>query len=164
MPHLSSCYIQHLFVVSVSAVFCLGTSAENTEPCYNAHSSSRTRHNLCAAIAKQKKVGLALNGAEYRKRRAREVAASRAPFEQFKEHAESALSHGHDMTFEWPRYSDSWKRKDVQDFFQDSRFMSLEFDGCRFGVCDDKGQPLKKPWRLMTTSKDMVEAFKGLFC
>ena len=49
-------------------------------------------------------------------------------------------------------------------FFQDSRFMSLDFDGCRFGVCDDKSRPLRKPWRLMTTSKDIVEAFRGLFC
>ena len=24
--------------------------------------------------------------------------------------------------------------------------------------CDDKGTPLKKSWRLMTTSKDIVEA------
>ena len=42
--------------------------------------------------------------------------------------------------------------------------MSVDFDGCRFGVCDDKGRPLKKPWRLMTTSKDIVEAFPGLLC
>ena len=41
--------------------------------------------------------------------------------------------------------------------------MSIEFDGCRFGVCDDKSQPLKKPWRLMTTSKDIVDSFQGLF-
>ena len=41
-----------------------------------------------------------------------------ALFKQFREQAETALSHGHDVTFEWPRYSDSWKRKDVLDFFQ----------------------------------------------
>ena len=46
------------------------------------------------------------------------------------------------------------------DFFKDSRFMSVDFDGCRFGVSDDKGRRLKKPWRLMTTSSDIVEAFK----
>ena len=62
-----------------------------------------------------------------------------ALFKQFKEHAETALAHGHDMTFEWPRYSDSWKRKvDVMSFFEDSRFMSVDFDGSRFGVCDDQ--------------------------
>ena len=99
------------------------------------------------------RVGLARNGAGYRKRHAKEVAASRALFKQFREHAEPALSHGHDVTFEWPQYSDSWKRKDVQDFFQDSRFMSVDFDGCRFGVCDDKRQPLKKPWRSLLSAQ-----------
>ena len=75
----------------------------------------------CTSGCPWHRVGLALNGAEYRKRHAREVAASRALFKQFKEHAETALSRGHDVTFEWPRYSDSWKRKDVMDFFKDSR-------------------------------------------
>ena len=118
----------------------------------------------CTSGCPWHRVGLALHYAEYRKRHAKEVAASRALFRQLREHAETALSHGHDVTFERPRCSDSWKRKDVQDFFQDGRFMSIDFDGCRFGVCDDKGQPLKKPWRRMTTSKDTVDAFKGPFC
>ena len=118
----------------------------------------------CSSGCPWHRVGFALHGAEYRKRRAKEVAASRALFKQLREYAETALSHGHDVTFEWPRYSDSWKRKDVQDFFQGSRFMSVEFDRCRFAVCGDKGQPLMKPWRFMTTSKDIVDSFHGLFC
>ena len=28
------------------------------------------------------------------------------------------------------------------NFFKNSRFMSGDFDGCRFGVSDDKGRPL----------------------
>ena len=115
----------------------------------------------CTSGCPWHRVGLA---AEYRKRHAKEGAAAKALFKQFKEHAETALSHGHDVTLEWPRYSDSWKRKDVMDFFRDSRFMSVDFDGCRFGVRDEKGRPLKKPWRLMTTSNDIVEAFKGMHC
>ena len=118
----------------------------------------------CTSGCPWHRVGLALHGAEYRKRHAKEVAASRALFIRFKEHAETALSHGHDVTFEWPRYSDSWKRKDVMDFFKHSRSMSVDFDGCRFGVCDDKGRPLKKPWRLMTTSQGIVDAFRDICC
>ena len=98
----------------------------------------------CTSRCPWHRVGLALDGVEYRKRHAKEVAAAKALFKQFREHAETALSHGHDVTFEWPRYSDSWKRKDVIDFFKDSGFMSVDFDGCRFGVSDDKGRPLKK--------------------
>ena len=40
--------------------------------------------------------------------------------------------------------------------------MSVDFDGCRFGVVDDRGHPIKKPWRLMTTSPEKVEALQGL--
>ena len=61
----------------------------------------------CTSGCPWHRVGLALNGAEYRKRHAKEVAASRALFKQFREQAETALSHGHDVTFEWPRYSNS---------------------------------------------------------
>ena len=50
------------------------------------------------------------------------------------------------------------------NFFKDSRFMSVDFDRCRCSVSDDKGRPLKKPWRLMTTSNDIIEAFKGTYC
>ena len=35
---------------------------------------------------------------------------------------------------------------------------------CRLGVVDDRGLPIKKPWRLMTTSPEIVEAFRGIFC
>ena len=49
------------------------------------------------------------------------------------------------------------------DFFKDSRFMSVDFDGCRFGISDDEARPLKKPWRLMTPSSDIIEAFKGTY-
>ena len=110
------------------------------------------------------RIGLALHGPPYRKKHAKEVAESRALFKHFTQHAKTALDNGHDVTFEWPRYSDSWKRNDVQEFFKDSRFKAVDFDGCRLGVVDKRGLPIKKPRRLMTTSPEMVEAFKGLSC
>ena len=118
----------------------------------------------CTSGCPWHRIGLALHGPSYRKKHAKEVAESRALFKQFTQHAKTALDNGHDVTFEWPRYSDSWKRNDVQEFFKDSRFRAVDFDGCRLGVVDKRGLPIKKPWRLMTTSSDMVEAFKGLHC
>ena len=41
---------------------------------------------------------------------------------------------------------------------------SSKTPACRFGVCDDKGRPLKKPWRLMTTSQSIVDAFRDIYC
>ena len=34
----------------------------------------------------------------------------------------------------------------------------------RLGVVDDRGLPIKKPWRLMTTSPGIVEALQGISC
>ena len=92
------------------------------------------------------------------------VQRSRQLFKQFTEHAKTALEAGIEATFEWPRYSDSWKRPDVKEFFKDPRFKVVDFDGCRLGVTVPGGQPVKKPWRLMTTSSAVVSAFEGLKC
>ena len=80
----------------------------------------------CTSGCPWHRVGLALHGASYRKKHTKEIAESRALFKQFAQHAKTALDNGHDVTFEWPRYSDSWKRKDVQEFFKDSRFKVVE--------------------------------------
>ena len=95
----------------------------------------------CTSGCPWHRIGLALHGASYRKKHAKEIAESRALFKQFAQHARTALDNGHDVTFEWPRYSDSWKRKDVQEFFRDSRFKAVDFDGCRLGVVDNRWLP-----------------------
>ena len=118
----------------------------------------------CTSGCPWHRIGLALHGASYRKKHTKEIAESRTLFKQFVQHAKTALENGHDVTFEWPRDSDSWKRKDVQEFFRDSRFKAVDFDGCRLGVVDDRELPIKKPWRLMTTSPGIVEAFQGISC
>ena len=56
------------------------------------------------------------------------------------------------------------KRPEVKRFFNDPRFKVVDFDGCRLGVCNDKGEPVKKPWRIMTTSDEVVKSFTGLTC
>ena len=52
----------------------------------------------------------------------------------------------------------------MQGFFKDPRFKVVDFDGCMLGVSASGGQPVKKPWRLMTTSNAIVSAFKSLKC
>ena len=118
----------------------------------------------CTSGCPWHRVNLKERGAPYRKELARKIVESRKLFNQFAEHAYTALSCGHHVTFEWPRYSDSWKRPEVKRFFNDSRFKVVDFDGCRLGVCNDKGEPVKKPWRIMTTSDEVVKSFTGLTC
>ena len=118
----------------------------------------------CTSGCPWHRVNLKERGAPYRKELTRKIVESRKLFNQFAEHAYTALSCGHHVTFEWPRYSDSWKRPEVKRFFNDSRFKVVDFDGCRLGVCNDKGEPVKKPWRIMTTSDEVVKSFTGLTC
>ena len=118
----------------------------------------------CTSGCPWRRVNLKERGAPYRKELARKIVEARKLFNQFAEHAYTALSCGHHVTFEWPRYSDSWKRPEVKRFFNDSRFKVVDFDGCRLGVCNDKGEPVKKPWRIMTTSDEVVKSFAGLTC
>ena len=118
----------------------------------------------CTSGCPWHRIGLKLHGSDYAARLSKKIRVSRQMFAQFKEHAKTVLDRGDHVTFEWPRYSDSWKRSDVKEFFQDSRFKAVDFDGCRLGVVGKKGLPVRKPWRLMTTSDEIVKAFTGLNC
>ncbi|CAE7560940.1 RE1 [Symbiodinium natans] len=119
----------------------------------------------CTSGCPWHRVGLSQHGDTYRTKLRLKVKASQRLFSKFASHAETALACGADVTFEWPRNSDSWKRADVQAFFKKHPcFREVNFDGCRLGVVGQEQQPVKKPWRLMTTSDAIVKSFSGLHC
>ena len=46
-------------------------------------------------------------------------------------------------------------------------FRSVDFDGCMLGLTDGQGIhgcPVKKPWRVCSTSNRVCEIFNGLRC
>ena len=99
------------------------------------------------------------------KRLALQLRESKRLFKSFTRRAELVLKLGGTVSFEWPRHSTSWKRQDVAAFFHShSGFMDVEFDGCAVGLRSKKGNPIKKPWRVKTTSKRIVDAFKDKTC
>ncbi len=53
------------------------------------------------------------------------------------------------FAFEWPRYSDGWRSKEVSTL---AKFLpySAEFDGCAYGTSNARGELIKKPWRVIT--------------
>ena len=90
---------------------------------------------------------------------------SKRLFASFKERAELVLSRGGTVTFEWPRYNDGWNRPDVKEFFDSHpEFMEVLFDGCAVGVTSKDGHPIRKPWKLMTTSKRIKLYFENMKC
>eukprot|EP00972_Heterocapsa_arctica_P093972 13859794-Heterocapsa_arctica.AAC.1 len=51
-----------------------------------------------------------------------------------------------ELAFEWPRGTTGWKEKIMGQIIE---AMPLErsFDGCVYGLKDEGGKPLLKPWR-----------------
>ena len=110
-------------------------------------------------------VNASTSGPEFRHNLQRQIAQSRLMFKSFVARAELVLSLGGSVTFEWPRYNMGWKRNDVKKFCQDHpEFKVVDFDGCMTGVKSRNDKPIKKPWRLMTTSDRIVGAFQDHMC
>ena len=48
---------------------------------------------------------------------------------------------------------------------KDLNLAVVDFDGCVVGVRSlDKGQPILKPWRVATSSGELLKGFVGLRC
>ena len=104
-------------------------------------------------------------GPKFVRKLALQIRESKRLFQSFTKRAERVLSHGGTVTFEWPRPCTGWKRPDVVAFFDSHpQFTRVDFDGCAVGLTSRDGLPIKKPWRLMTTSTRIVENFQDKRC
>ena len=70
---------------------------------------------------------------------------------------------GH-FVFEWPFPNDWWQRKEMKKMVKHFGLKFADFHGCRVGSTASSGLLTKKPWRLATTSDEMVEEFRDLLC
>ena len=70
---------------------------------------------------------------------------------------------GH-FAFEWPSSNDWWQRGEIVKMMKDFKMKTVDFHGCRLGARAANGKLTKKPWRLATTSRDLVEEFSELVC
>ena len=102
-------------------------------------------------------------GATFRAKLLKQEWESKKMFKHFVRVAEAVLQKGGEVSFEWPKGCSSWKRPDVRQFFERhpfaERFKETTFDGCMFGVKAKDGQPIKKPWRVMTTNQALAHIF-----
>ena len=65
-------------------------------------------------------------------------------------------THHHDIcqgaaTYQTGFYT-GWKLDVLVKFIERFRFLTVDFDGCSLGLKSKKGNPIKKPWRVVTTS------------
>ena len=69
---------------------------------------------------------------------------------------EHACRHACIIVIEWPRYCNYWKLPMVRRFIDKYSFRIADFDGCMFGLKNNKkDMPIKKPWRIATNSNAM---------
>ncbi len=78
--------------------------------------------------------------------------------------AKEVLALGGDISFEWPREATGWKLDVLQKFIERFKLMTVHFDGCAFGLKSKKGNPIKKPWRIVTSSQTLVDSLSPHVC
>ena len=119
----------------------------------------------CTSGSPWQYINLKKGGRAFKRRLSQMIFKSKKMFKHFVEAAHLVLTLGGTVTFEWPQHSMGWKREDVAQFFAShEQFTEVNFDGCSVGVISKKGQPIKKPWKIMTTSPRIAEAFSNCHC
>ena len=78
--------------------------------------------------------------------------------------ANLVMKFGGTWSFEWPAHCHGWKMPDLQDWFEESTSYHARFDGCRYGLRDKHGNPIKKPWAIMTSCRQLAAKLDGNMC
>ena len=82
------------------------------------------------------------------------------------EAAEHQITRGGEVAWEWPVNNRGWTLPRVRAFFEKLAASGSDFgarvDGCAHGLKGPKGLPVKKPWRIRTTSSTLAGALHRL--
>ena len=63
-----------------------------------------------------------------------------------------------EIAYERPRMASGWKEPEIQKALTEMGATSAcEFDGCRYGLVDQAGLPVMKPWKVQTSMQRLVE-------
>lgn len=73
-------------------------------------------------------------------------------------------SEGRHFVLENPIPSKAWTLPEMEQALLDLESFEALFDQCRLGLCDDQGNPHKKPTKFCTSSEEIAQAFDGLRC
>ena len=63
---------------------------------------------------------------------------------------------GGEVSFKWPRHAAGWGLPDMIAFIDQFGLLEALFDGCRFGLVSHRGWPMRKPWKIVTTSRRLA--------
>jgi len=103
-------------------------------------------------------------GPEFRKRLHERRAESFEIMLQFMRLAEIVESFNGTWSYEWPAYCFGWKIEPLRQWFAERSSYHCRFDGCRFGLTDRRGNPVRKPWAIMTSSITLARSLDQTLC
>ena len=68
------------------------------------------------------------------------------------------------IAYEWPRHCLGWSQPFMKKFLDDPEILTVNIDGCDFGMKDKNGTPIRKQWRIATNSPNLAAALGGRTC
>ena len=109
-------------------------------------------------------VNLSIHGAEFASHLNDLRRNSQVMFAAFLRASRAVRRGGGRVAFEWPRHCLGWKQPFMQRFLADPDVETVDFDGCDFGMQDKDGVPIRKQWKVATTSKELIDELSGRKC
>ena len=109
-------------------------------------------------------VNLSIHGAEFASHLNDLRRNSQVMFAAFLRASRAVRQGGGRVAFEWPRHCLGWKQPFMQRFLADPDVETVDFDGCDFGMQDKDGVPIRKQWKVATTSKELIDELSGRKC
>ena len=97
-------------------------------------------------------------GAAFMKRLARQLCESKCLFKSFSRRAELVRWYCFFRVAQTLNWMETCSLMLIPQFLEDN------FDGCAVGLRSKAGNPIKKPWRVRTTSQRIYDAFHNKVC
>ena len=90
--------------------------------------------------------------------------ASKRMVAQYEDKADQIARQGGRQAFEWPRWCTGWKETQRWQHIADRDLWVVDFDGCMLGMKNEKGQPVKKMWRVATDDPELAITLGMFVC
>ena len=103
-------------------------------------------------------------GAKYAAKLAARRLRSRTMLRHFIRSAEIVIQQNGIVAFEWPRHCKGWILRELQEFIARHNLFEALCDGCAFNMKDNKGDPILKPWRIVTNSERLARNLSAFRC
>ena len=65
------------------------------------------------------------------------------------------------IAYEWPRHCLGWSQPFMKKFLDDPEILTVNIDGCDFGMKDKNGAPIRKQWRRRRGQRDTGVSVEG---